>query len=485
MPNTVGSTFLSQMSAISTLVETGLGFESIRNCLFHSSQVWTIDELGMRDIWYIGVQCHTNRGFRAALTNYLSGFQSSSFPTSIDNPALSVFNMERIVHEVKEADKVDRAEFLMALIAYGTLEMVLPFLAIGIDRDEHPIWPNYLGRAASQGKVALVESLLNAGASATFAVHSICEADKLNDSDFETVFLKLMDSIRQNHNMFAPFPSESPDPLVAILRCSRALRASPESIGMLFSRGIFNHQSLYGSEKCFLIQSHIFSSILYDRPSALKLFVSHGVPLDSRVGSIFVGDLDHIGPLADYTWLTLAIELGRSACVCVLVGSASGFWDAGEQHEGQNYALQFSKSLAAGAHPRIPGLWALGQPWYIGKDAPQDPVSVEEDETIYKVLQTAFGFDCDRSEIASPEQAQVAVVSHDEVPRASSDEAQMSLEELCYVAVSFLGIYTIIFGYMVLNVATSLLARGQLFGRRGVLSSAALVFLAWMLYHVF
>lgn len=475
-----------RLSAISTLVESGLGFESIHDCLFHPSQIWTTDELAMRDIWYIGVRLHLDKGFRAAFKEYLSGFQSSSFGTSRNNPALSVFNMDKIVCEVREAHISERSAFLCTLISHGTPEMVEPFLGMGIDLDESWMWNNYLGTAALQGKLGLVESMLNEGASGILAVPSLCKAHQLSDSDFDMMFLKFMDSIRKTQSIFNPSRFISQDPLLAIIRCSRALRASPDSIEILFSRGMFCHSSLYGCEEYTLSESYVFNSILYDRQSALKVFLSHGVTLDSRIGAIFSADEDRIGPVADHTRLTLAIELGRSACVHILIQSSNDFWEPGRQQEGQINALQFSKSLATGTHPRIPRMSAFYNSYHVEKDAPQDPVSLEEDATMYKALQTAFGLVCDDSEIASPDQTQVAIaVSHDKAPRANSDEARVSLGELCYVVVLFIWIYTIIFGYTVLNVAISLLARGQLFGRRGVLSSAALVFLAWMLYHVF
>jgi hypothetical protein len=471
------------LSILSTLVERSLGFESIHACLFHPSQIWTTEDLTMRDIWYIGVQSYADKTFRAALTEYFSGFRSKPLTQSANNLALSVFDEERIVDEVKESHIRERTIFLNTLISNGTPEMLGLFLNVGIDLDECWEWNNYLGTAAAQGKLALVKSMLDAGACGIWAVPLLCQAQRLSEFDFEFMFLKFMEPIRDSQNIPTPVNPSSDDPLLAIIKCSRALRAIPDSIEMLFNRGIFYHPSLYGSQDTCILNSYVFNSILYDRPSALRLFLSHGIPLDSKIDSIFFADSEHFVPVANYTWLTLAIELGRRTCVYTLLQSVGGFWEPGNQNEGQTCAFLFSKALVAGIHPRVPALY---DSYYIGKDAPKNPVSFEEDATIYEALQTAFGLVCDDHPITVPVQAQLAVVaSKAKSSRSKSDKTRISLNELSYVALTYVSIYAILVGYMVLRFAISLLARGQSFGPKEILSFAALLFLISTYYNFF
>ena len=340
-------------SILPAMVEGVIGFGVIRDILLHQPEPWTVEDLSMSSVWYIGILAYADRVFFKILNSYLRGYRSvfkTSNASVTDEILNSVFGIDVIVSQVVGAPSKERIRFLRTVVRKGTTSMLAPFIDAGINLDEGNIEDNYLGNAAVLAKLDFVNMLVDAGADSARAIPVLCRhACKLETSVFKSLFSTLLDRSTAGHgNVF-----DIPDPLHAVLESDRAIDIRPDAPFVLLKKGRFNNHKLFGSEELFVPHSYALSAIRYDRPAALKLLLEYGNPSDLVIGKMYSIDREWFRPLEHYTWLTLAVELGKTACVDVLLKHAKNPADSIIRPDGEGRsALQIATAAAAAPHPR-------------------------------------------------------------------------------------------------------------------------------------
>lgn len=464
-------------SILSTLVEHSLGFEAIHDCLFNSSQVWTTDDLTLRSIWYIGILAYIDHTFRAGLREYISSFRSRISGVATDSTVLAIFDIKRIVEQVKTSPLHDRAIFLKTVIGKGTPEMLEPFLNVGIDLDEGGTRDNYLGLAAAQGKLTVVSSLMDAGACTARALPLLCDAYGLQGSKFDFMFPKFMESTTDMKGRLTPFYLD--DPISAVLRNTRALETHTDSVKVLLKRNAFQSLLLHGSQDVSVRNSYILNSILHNRPSALETLLEYGIPLDVRISDMFRTDPEWYQPLGNYTWLTLAVELGRTTCVETLLRSSGNpVYLVRQPDGGGRCANSLARALTASSHPRIS---TLKRSHWIN-DLLEDAVSASEDTATYNILRTVLGADHEElSTIPSNPAESPMDVPSTGLRDSESGQDKLSLDKIFRVSLWYIGMYGMLMSYIVLQFAISLAARRRIL-RTGMFWAAVIPLISIFLY---
>ncbi|KAK3171719.1 hypothetical protein OEA41_003803 [Lepraria neglecta] len=339
------------------MIEGGLGFGVIRDILLHQSEPWIVEDLSMSSVWYIGILAYADRNFFKILQSYLRDYRSVSktLNASVTDGILnSVFGIDIIVSQVAGAPSLERIRFLRTVVQKGTTSMLAPFIDAGINLDEGHIHQNYLGHAAGLAKLNFVKMLVDAGADSARAIPVLCQrACELETSVFNSLFSTLLDrltdlSTADHGNIF-----DTCDPLQEVLESDRAIDVRPDAPSVLLKKGIFDYKKLFGSEKMFISQSYALSAIRYNRPDALKLLLEYGNPSDLVIGKMYSINKEWFRSLEHYTWLTLAVELGKTACVDVLLKHAKNPADSVIHPDGGGRsALQIALAAAAAPHPR-------------------------------------------------------------------------------------------------------------------------------------
>jgi len=96
---------------------------------------------------------------------------------------------------------------------------------------------------------------------------------------------------------------------------------------------------------------------LYDRPAVLAWLLDYGADPQDIIQDIFKTDREHFRTLKCYSWLTMAVELGRPASVEVLLDYAKDRFDAATSQDGAGRsAMSLARSFSCTLHPRAPHL---------------------------------------------------------------------------------------------------------------------------------
>ena len=375
-------------SILPTLVESPLGFEGLKYCLFHHSQSWTLEDLSGRGLWYIAALAHTDEAFRRALRAHVLSFRSNmnaDEEDSLDNLIESVSSIKYIVSEVESAILKERSLFMKTLSSKGTPAMVRPFLEFAIDLDEGDILDNYLGRAAVNENIEVFKMLLAAGASTARAIPLFC----INDGrDFET-FNQLLEELLENLNSAENQVRESDflDALTTIIKSDRTVTARPDVPRLLLSSNFFVPGKLHGSDHVYPCHSYVLGALSYNRVDLLEGLLEYGPPLDRTISDMFATDREHLQTITDYNWLTLAVELGRSDCVRLILSRSAHQEHAIYYPDGAGRTpLQIAQSFVATSHPRKSVLNGLH--WIEKQEGTL--VSAEEDDATLQVIQAAL-----------------------------------------------------------------------------------------------
>lgn len=229
--------------------------------------------------------------------------------------------------------------------------MLAPFLKANIQLDEGHIHDNYLGAAAGEANVEVFKMLLTAGASTARAIPTLCKNPNTNVQIFNKLFSELVDNLSPTAGQIRD--SDWIDPLTATIRSDRALAARRDAPQVLLENNILLASRLHGSDRLYPPHSYIFEALCYNRVETLKLLLQRGPPLDITIMDMFATNRAHFQPITNYTWLTLAVDLGRSDCVRLILAQA------GDQEQAVNYqdgagrkALQIAQSSVRMSHPR-------------------------------------------------------------------------------------------------------------------------------------
>ena len=342
-----------KMSVLSALIEGGFGFDVVPNIILHYSQPWVVEDLGPRSVWYIGILAHSDRTFSRILRSCLSHQRSvPKIPdTSVSEDILhSVFGIDAIVTQVLEAPLKERSRFVHTLIEKGTAYMLEPFVEAGLNLDEDETMCCYLSIAADLGKLDFFNMLVDAGASCAQAIFDFCKRNyELEDPVFKSLLSVLLDRATADARCTGNFC----DPLLAVLWCSRAMDVRPDGPAILLRKGIFNRGQVVGTRKMFPSPDYAICAIHQNQPAALKLLLERGIPWDLPIGEMHPLTIWWHKKLRDYTLLTLAVELGHTACVDTLLKHANDPTNSIVRSDGQDRsALQLAMSAAAAPHPR-------------------------------------------------------------------------------------------------------------------------------------
>jgi hypothetical protein len=385
----------TEESILPALIEGALDFDSLQYCLFHQSQSWILKDLSGRGLWYVAVLAHVDRSFQKALRAYVRSFRSNvgaHEEGSLDNFLSSVLDINKITSEVEKASLKELSIFMKTIASKGEPAMLAPFLKAHIQLDEGCIYDNYLGAAATKAKVEIFKMLVNAGASTSRAIPTLCSSPIVDVQIFNDLFAELVGNLTPARDQIQD--CDFPDPLTAILRSDRALGARPDAPQVLLKNNVLLVSRLHGSDTVFPCHSYIFNALCHNRIETLKLLLEYGPPINTTIMDMFATDREHFQSIANYTWLTLAVELGRSDCVRLILARAE------DQEQAVNYrdgvgrtALQIARSSVRISHPRDSVLSSLQ--WVLQWVGNQKVtlVSAAEDEATLLILHAAAGID--------------------------------------------------------------------------------------------
>jgi hypothetical protein len=371
---------------LATLVEGLPGFQGLRYYLIHGSQSWTLDELSGRSLWYLAILYHTDPGFQKAVRDYLRSFRSlegvnGSNPedTYLDR----ILDIDQIFADIKQAAKKDRTTFLKTLAEKGTVSMITPFLSVraGLDLDEGEIHENYLACSAQNADAEVFTALLESGASAARAIQGFCSMKPQDETLYEKQFSSLVDGICSKSGQI--HDRDLPDPLTAVIVNDQALKVRPDVPVKLMENDILLLERLYGHGSVFPCHSYMLNVICYNRVDILKLLLERGPLLDKTIKQMFATQRKHFEPIVNYTWLNLAVEMGRSECTELILSKSEDVETAVTHLDGANRtALEISEKSVRQSHPRKSVLH--GQHWVGGEE--NTMISAEQDEATLKVL---------------------------------------------------------------------------------------------------
>jgi hypothetical protein len=174
----------------------------------------------------------------------------------------------------------------------------------------------------------------------------------LETSEFSAFYLKLLDNV---------IPPKSPrntrphfaDPVNVILETKRTKDVCSDAIHILLDSGSFPAGCFYGASYIYVCHSYVFNAILYNRPAALEIFLGRGVQASGFIEHAFATDREHFQSLKHHTWLTIAVELGKTSCVEMLLKHAQDITDIVTSPDGAGRsAISLARSHAGAIHPR-------------------------------------------------------------------------------------------------------------------------------------
>jgi hypothetical protein len=387
-----GGARTEQRSILSTIVKSTLGFEGINDCLFRQSEPWLVEDFAMSDVWYIALQAYTSSAFRKVfqehLYRYLPPFNELKTVT-LDHMFESTFDIASIVEQVKSASSEERNDFLVTLIVKGTPPMFAPFLNAGIDPDEGIICNNYLGNASVCGNVGAMDMLINAGATCALALPQFLSAAQMEVAEFDAIYSKLLDNmIRPERKILSALKFH--DPINRMLGSGLAMETHPDAPKKLLEQGLFQPDLILGSSYFYICHSYVYNAISYDRPAFLAWLLDFGADPQDIIQDIFETDREHFQILKRYSWLTMAVELGRTACVEVFLKDAENTFDAASSQDGAGRcAISLARSFSGMLHPRVPSLQHPCRFQFNG-------VSAADDASTLALLETALQITSER-----------------------------------------------------------------------------------------
>lgn len=379
-----------KMSILPALLEGGFGFNVVPDIILHYSQPWVVEDLGSSSVWYIGILAYSDRTFFGILRTCLRSERSVSKVSNAnvaEDILHSVFGIDAVVSQVLDASVKERSRFIRTLIKKGTTSMLEPFADAGLNLDEGEVWRNYLSLAAELGKLDFFNMLVDAGASCTRAIPYFCsQSNELEDSVFKSLLSILLDRATADVAYTSDYRVNYTDALRSFLASDRAMDVQPDGPAILLKKGIFNQGKVVGTGETFAHFSYAVGAIYRNRSAALKPLLEHGTPWDLPIGEMHPINGYWLEPLHNYTLLTLAVELGKIACVDTLLQHANNHTNSIVHPDGRGQsALQLAISAAAAPHPRDTVFKSI--PW---GPAVAEEASAFQDTSVLTLLQDAL-----------------------------------------------------------------------------------------------
>ena len=328
--------------------------------LFHSSEILTVDEFSSFGICFLGTIARVNSGFRARLKEYLARCRSPLLDAGTiyaDSLLESTFGMASVLQRFHGMTEWRAKRFLVALCRTGTPSMLRPFIGTGIDLNDKGCYDSILGHAAELGNSDIVCMLIESGANGALALaHFINHGMELSDGLFKHLLELLVENSRPTS-----FTLLCCDPLLKVIRSSRALLAHPEAPEILIRRKVFSDELI----KCpckITVCNYMCDAIRKRLRSVVELLLQHGLYANTTS-----------------TWLIFSVKCGAASCTEALIqhGADVNFPDGAG-----GSALQLARSNVTAPHPR--------RAVYCEGSSDTGYVTAEEDADTLAVVERAF-----------------------------------------------------------------------------------------------
>ena len=303
----------------------------IAECLFQSSEFWTVDELSSIGICYLGAVAQTDPGFRTRLKAYLASHCSPLLAAGTiyaDSLFESTFGIASVLRHFHGMGEWESSTFLAALCRTGIPSMLTPFIDTGIDLNNGDVSNNMLGNAAAMGNLDTVCMLIESGANGALALYIFIDhGEKLSYGLFKHLLELLVENSRPTS-----FRSVWYDALRQIIESSRALLTHPKAPEILFRRKVFSEELIKRSCKRFEC-NYMCMAIRKRLSSVVELLLQHEAYASTTSG-----------------WLMLSVKCGAASCAEALIqhGADVNFLDGAGKS-----ALQLAGSNVTTPHPRI------------------------------------------------------------------------------------------------------------------------------------
>ena len=253
--------------------------------LLRISEPWLVEDLSSLEICLIGTMTHVDVLFRDQIKKALASYHSpisSSRESFADNVFKSIFGKASIKGHFRALYEYQRYRFLSLLCETGSTSMVTFVLDVGSDISGH--WRNWnysdlLVFAAAGGNVDVVSMLLEAGAESSFALRQFLEhSSHLPNGVFRRILWTLVENARS-----APF-HRSRDPVISIMRSSKALSLHPKASEILLNRKIFTDIGLgRGAAHIYNYDSYMYHAIKNRQHSVVDLLFQNGAMVDATI----------------------------------------------------------------------------------------------------------------------------------------------------------------------------------------------------------
>ena len=318
----------------------------IPDFLFSASEPWLVDDFSSLQICYIGALAHVDGVFCGRLKKELASCYSPPSlhrTRSADHLFETVFGPASIESHFQTLTSFEMDSFLSCLCRTGSVAMIKLFIDLGVDVNgcSFCIY-NMLGNAAAVVNMDIVNVLLEAGANGSLAISSfLSRSDDLPD----TLFRSLLDLLIENARP-ASF-NDYDEPLLAVIRSSRALRSYPMAPKILLERGVFANEyfgELASGTWCY--DSYMYQAISGGHSSVVDLLLRNGACADELISHSFDCEGEWF---ESCTWLINAVMWGEASCTDVLIqygADVTAFDGAGKS------AIQLAKQNAIASHPR-------------------------------------------------------------------------------------------------------------------------------------
>ena len=344
----------------------------IPDYLLDPLEPWLVDDLSSLQICLIGALAHVDAIFCDRLRKELASYHS---PVSVGQPSFgdylfeTTFSAASIEHHFRRLEGDQMRDLLSLLCRTGSCTMLRLFTDFGVDvNGVGPRYNNMLGDAASVGNMDMVYMLLGAGANSSLAIHNFLQKSwHLSDALFGSIVELLVENARP-----ALFHDAYCDPLLSIIKSSRALCSYPKAPEVLLGRKIFTQECFgEGVSKAIYDCSYMFEAILRGNSSLVDLLLHNGARADTRISQSFDCDGNWFG---ECTWTTFSVECSTASCTDVLIQHGA---DITALDGAGRSAIQLASNNALGPHPRYVEFRRRG-------------ITAEEDAETLAVVERAF-----------------------------------------------------------------------------------------------
>ena len=342
--------------------------------LLKSSEPWLVKDLSSFQICLIGAIAHVDAVLGDRIKKTLASYRSP-IPSSRESFAINLFESLFSVASIKSKfcalEHGQKYAFMSLLCKKGSASMVKLFLDVGLDLNGAWQYSDPLGSAAAEGNIVVVDMLLGAGAESSSALKRFLEeSDHLPNGIFSRILWTLVGNARP-----ATF-DRTKDPLISIMRSSRAFSLHPKAPEILLNRKIFTDISLgRGAAQSSYHDSYMCYAITQGQHSVVDLLLQNGAIADATISDLFDCHEQWLEPC---TWITFSIHCGAAACADVLIRHGADF--TARDRSGKS-AIQLAQMNVLASHPRyLPWLSLVGC----------SRVTAEQDTETLTVVERAF-----------------------------------------------------------------------------------------------